>query len=197
MLQLGRSNDEVKDISQEEGTLKALAWVIRHFVPLIAEHPTAFWQSLLLGRPLSQYMTTSDLAFAVLVLEHHVPQWQYELEVERETGSSPTSDELECANRLGFVGMELFYQGGIAGEAAKQRFGQLNVYFFRHFFNRHCPQKEANMNQLEKAVEARVKADSASINTSIQKWETTATAMYKRDVKDDIFHRLFYYMVWG
>ena len=80
------------DLSQEEETMKALAWVVRHFVPMIAERPKHFWESLLSGKPLSQYMTTSDLAFAVLVLEHHMMQWRHLIQFQLETGEPP-SDE--------------------------------------------------------------------------------------------------------
>jgi len=194
LLQLGSNNAEVADLSKEDKTIDALAWVIRHFVPLVAEHPTIFWQSLLLERPLTQHMTTSDLAFAVLVLEHHVPQWQYVLHVERETGRPPTTAELAYANKLGF-GVGLLYEGGIAGEAAKRRFGDLNMHFFRHFYNRHCPHSAANINQLQKAVKSKVRADYEIVNEHIRKWETTSTDMHKKQVHDDILHKVFNCMV--
>ena len=183
-------NPEVEDLYKQKTKVKALAWVIRHFLPMVSEHPKTCWESLVSGRPLDQYMTTSDLAFAVLVLEHHMMQWRHLIHYELETGKPPSDDYIQTAT----AGM-LLYKGGMAGKDAKHRFGELAVYFFRHFYNRHCPLRELNMALLQELVDAEVKADLDFIQMDLQKWERNAPPTpFKKDVHDDILHRVFHYM---
>ena len=104
------------------GVIGVLAWIIRHFVPLVADDPKLFWGSMLARMPLKKYLSMTDLVFAILVLEHHMMKWRHLIHFQLETGRSPSEDFTQQSGGL-------LYRDGIAGEAAKQRFEDLYVYF--------------------------------------------------------------------
>lgn len=176
------------DLSQET-VMRILAWVARYFVPHVAESPRDFWTSMLNGVPLVTYMTHSDLAFAVLVLEHHLMKWRHLVQVELETGTAPSSDYCRRASGL-------FYNGGIAGDEAKRRFDELNVYFYNHFYSRAAADREKNVILLQRLVDGMAKGDASEIRSKKLTSNSSSPDGDRRmdEIKDDILHRVFYYM---
>ena len=140
---------------------------------------------MLNGLPIVSYMTSSDLAFVVLVLEHHIMKWRHLRQVELETGK-PVPDEYSREAR------GLLYDGGIAGQKAKPRFDDLNLYFFTNFYSRACPQREKNVMVLQKLVDGLAKGDSMDIESQLSDEKLGGVSMEK--IQDDILHRVFYYM---
>lgn len=114
------------NLSQDKN-FDALAWVIRHFVPLIVDDPQTFRRSMLQKMPINTYMTFSDLAFAVLVLEHHILKWRNLVQFKLETGRAPPEEYVRQQSG------GLLYKNGISGEEAKRRFNALCHYFFSNF----------------------------------------------------------------
>jgi hypothetical protein len=118
----------------------SLAWVICHFVPLVCDNPKTFRKFMAEKQPLAFYMSYSDLAFAIVVLEHHMLKWRSLVGFQLETGQRP-SEEF-CRQQSG----GLLYKGGISGEQAKRRFNGLCHYLFSNF----CPSNNHNVCQPEK-----------------------------------------------
>ena len=189
LLQLGNNNaDKTHNKDDEEGGIAALAWVIRHFVGLVVERPKTFWHSMHLNRGVEDYITTSDLAFTVLLLEHHLVEWRSQIQHTRETGKEAT-----------FLakGRHLLYKDGISGEEAKARFHKLTIYFHVNFYNRSsCPQQrvQKKMNCLQDHLKLLVAADSDSVKMNIDNHGQLIGKTPMKDLQDDILHRVFYYM---
>ena len=117
-------------------TTAIVAWVVHHFAPIVSENPKEAWTKMMQKVPLKLYMTTSDLAFAMLVLEHHLIWWRKLIQFKLESGRRSMCEDL--ARTIG----GLLYHEGIAGEEAKRRFDSLNVYFFLKFYNRRGEQAQ-------------------------------------------------------
>lgn len=168
--------------------IAALAWVIRHFVGVVVERPKTFWHSMHLNRGIEDYITTSDLAFTVLLLEHHMMEWRSQIQHTRETGKEATFLE---------KGQHLLYKDGIAGEEAKARFQQLTMHFQVNFYNRSsCRQREVSkkMTCLHGHLKQLVAADSERVTTNIDNHGQFVGKAPMKDLQDDILHRVFYYM---
>lgn len=189
MLQFGLSVHKAScdraDLSKD-GPIGTLAWIIRHFVPLVVDDPKKFWGSMLASMPLAKYMTITDLAFAVLVLEHNMMKWRSLLQYELETGQQPTREY--CSQQS--VG--LLYSGGISGEDGKRRFRNLCTYFFYNFCADKCPQKDRNAKKLQATLNNLARKDSDSIKSSIRTFGSYATTPVV-EVQEDVLHRVFYY----
>lgn len=185
-LQFGNGGQslDAADLSLD-GTMASLAWVIRHFVPLVVEQPKVFWESLLAGRPLNVYMTTSDLAFTILVLEHNMVQWHRLVLFQLETGGPPTAEYIQDVGGL-------LYKDGIAGREAKQRYDDLNVYFYRNFCTPACPKNERNLGRLQNQIAELVKVDSEAIKKRVKNCGPPTAPI--KPIQDDILHRVFTYV---
>lgn len=171
-----------------EKTMRILASIIRYFVPFVAENNNKFWRSMLNCFPLDTYMTPSDLAFAVLVLEHHIMKWRHLLHYKLETGRTPSEEY--SSRSLG-----LLYSGGIAGEEAKRRYNALSVFFFNNFYSPARPGSTQNMSRLQSMVDHAAKIEVASIEKQIT--QTAADVELANSVgriQNDILHRVFYYL---
>ena len=165
-----------------------MAWVVRHFVAHVVEHPKDFWASLLSTRKLEHYMTSSDLAFAVLLLEHHMMKWRHLIQSIHETGVEPSEDYKANAPSL-------LCQGGIAGEEAKWRFDDLNLYFHRHFYSPVVTSdRDPNMKRLQEHVGRLVEADRGAIEVEMAATRATKCGGSIKDLQNDILHRVFYCM---
>lgn len=162
-----------------------MAWVVRHFVPYIAEDTQKFCQSMLDGVPVVTFMTSSDLAFAVLVIEHHIMKWRHLLQVELETGKPvPALYSKEAPG--------LLHCDGIAGREAKQRFDDLNVYFFTNFYSRASPHRQRNVGTLQRFVDGLAKGNSMDFENQISEEKLGGVSIEK--IHEDILHRVFYYL---
>ena len=71
------------------------------------------WQSMLANKPIEQYMTNSDLAFTIIIVEHYMMNWRRLIHYKWETGHLPPS--AYCKQACGFL-----YKHGIDGEVAKK-----------------------------------------------------------------------------
>jgi hypothetical protein len=96
---------------------------------LVPENGKNFLTSMLQCSPLHTYMTASDLAFAILVLEHHVLNWLLAFH-------SKLEDSLEAEGLCGNKTSGFVYQGGIAGLQAKEQFDALQLYVLGNFYGK-------------------------------------------------------------
>ena len=188
LLQFGGVNLSVEEAADLRviGPIRVLAWVVRYFVAHVSQRPKSFWESMLADRPLPEYMTHSDLALAVLVLEHSLMKWRHLIQVEQETGKQP-SDEY-CKNARG-----LLYDDGIAGEEAKRRFDALSIYFYLNFYA-DSAEATRSMSSLQNILGIAVRKDEALIQSNIDSSDDGIPESVLREVKDDILHRVFYYV---
>ena len=182
------NNEEPADLSKST-SMTLLSWMIRFFVPLVSEDPRASWTSMVDGVGLDQYITPSDLAFTLLILEHHIMKWRYLVQVERETGSPPTDVYCNKATQ------GLLYEDGIAGETAKRRFDELHVYFYDSFYCSTNQKKVVQLAKLQTMVNKAAKHDSAAIKSTIAKHDDGGQSLLEdEETKEDILHRVFYYL---
>ena len=170
------------------GTIRVLAWVVRYFAVHVSQKPKSFWESMLAGKPLTEYMTHSDLALVVLILEHSLMKWRHLLQVEQETGERPSKEYCKTARGL-------LYDDGIAGEEAKRRFDALSIYFYNNFYATSSPEATRNMSSLHNILGVAVRKDAALIQSHVD--DTSDYWIPENrlcEVKDDILHRVFYYV---
>ena len=170
-------------------TITVLAWMVRHFAPIVSEAPQEAWTKMMQKVPLKQYVTTSDLAFAVLVLEHHLVRWRKLVQFKLESGGRSMCEDL--ARTIG----GLLYHEGIAGEEAKRRFDSLNVYFFLKFYNEADEESRLNMTRLQHIVDKGVDFDFEALDRKVK--DASQVDVFPVDMDDiqkDIRHRIFYYM---
>ena len=112
-------------------TIRLLAWLVFNFVHLVADSTHDSWFAILAEKPLSSWMTASDMAFTFMLLENGVNNWK-RIAREQLAGDqfkndgrpSPTSNS----------GKGLKHQGGSSGKDAKYRYNGLLRYFYKHFF---------------------------------------------------------------
>ena len=112
-------------------TIRLLAWLVFNFVHLVADSTHDSWFAILAEKPLSSWMTASDMAFTFMLLENGVNNWK-RIAREQLAGDqfkndgrpSPTSNK----------GKGLKHQGGSSGKDAKYRYNGLLRYFYKHFF---------------------------------------------------------------
>lgn len=188
LLKFGASEENkvvVKDLTGSD-TLQLLVWVIRNFTALINDDPPSFWESMLSRRPMAEYMTASDLAFSVLILEHHMVHWRQLLHFRRETGKSPTKEQ--------FLHSEgLLHWGGIAGELAKKRYDDLCLYFFTNFRSDRSLQGKNNVKKLQAKLDEAATNQSSSLKERIRAYSCENIKPPLVDVENEILHRVFYY----
>ena len=139
--------------------------------------------------PIRNYVTPSDLAFGVLVLEHHLSKWRQQVQYKLETGGRRLSGEA-ARNLNGLV-----YHGGIAGEDAKRRFDSLAVYFFLNYYSGIGSDDELNMSRLQKVLDAGIDFDINILEAQIQDYDYQKNDLPGMDeIKKDIIHCVFYYL---
>lgn len=174
---------------EDYDAMELLASVVRHFLPLVVENKKLFWTSLKDNAPLAKYVTASDLAFTVLVLEHHIAKWRHIVQMQKETGWPPSQEYSRKADEL------LLYPDGIAGEEAKRRFDVLTEYFHTYFF---CPKKgPRNIGVVESSVNTHVKSYPDNIQQEIDACLAVDQEMVNachEEIQEEVFHRVFYYM---
>lgn len=112
-------------------------------------------------------------------------KWRHLVQFQLEMGSSEASPGHSKS------AMGLLYDGGIAGESAKRRFDELNMYFFVNFYSASCPEKDQNMAALQRLVEERATSFGSGKSEEIE----TAVARQPSmdDIQNDILHRVFYH----
>lgn len=187
--------EDAPDLSKQTNMV-LLSWLIRYFVPVVTHNPGECWSSMIKGVYLDKYISSSDLAFAVLVLEHHIMKWRYILQFEWETGKPPTDMYIKRAKQ------GLLYDDGFTGEEAKKRFDQLNVYFYDNFYTNtedkaKKQKKVLQLAQLQTRVNKAVANDAKAIEQSIAKYNASRqhkAAFEDEETKQDILHRVFYYL---
>jgi hypothetical protein len=190
----------VANLSQDK-TFDALAWVIRHFVPLIVDDPQTLRRSMLQKMAINTYMTFSNLAFAVLVLEHHILKWRNLVHFEFKTGCAPPKEYARQQSG------GLLYKNGISGEEAKMRFNALCHYFFTNFqpskhpfssmplpsFDAKGPHFQGGRNQakLQTRRDELIKMDAIRNKAEIKNCPSNIfTPSYK--IEDNVIHRVVY-----
>lgn len=183
LLQFGSDHADLS----KDATMATLSWVICHFVPLVVDDPRTFWQSMLAQKPLEEYMTNSDLAFAFVVLEHYMMNWRRLILFQWETGQFPSA--IYSKQSSGFL-----YKHGIAGEAAKKRFGDLCLYFFSSFSTTACPTKKQNTVRLQNSLNRATKMEFAWIKSAMDCFPSLESSDKVNQLQDDIAHRVFYYL---
>ena len=172
-----------------EYTLGLLLSMVRHFVPLVAENGKMFLNAMLECSPLHEYMTPSDLAFAIVVVEHHVMRWQLLFQCSRKKKEGQQG-VTEPTSSTGLV-----YEGGIAGRDAKQRFDALQMFIYENFYTAASPQSVLNMTRLQLLLDDATKADPASIQRDMKKSDSHAHLTCAiQNIRNDVLHRVFYYM---
>lgn len=182
LLPLGTEFCDLKN----EKTLKVLATLVRYYVPFLWDYNNSkvFCNKLLKCSPLESFVNSSDLAFAVVVLEHHIMNWRHLINYKQETGEEPPKDSM--ASSFG-----LFYEGGIAGAAAKNWFNRLNVFFFMQFFSPVGKNSSVNMSRLQTLVDKMVKYNTDDIDRLPSLTELPHSL---NDIKSDIVHSVFFYL---
>ena len=174
-----------------DGTMVPLAWAVVHFVPLVLHRPLELRQNMLSEEsPIVDCITCSDLAFVVLVLEHHIMKWRHLIHWERETGEPPSDERSRTA-------IGLLYDGGMAGEAAKRRFDDLSLYFFMTFWSDATANKKRNVDRLERLTREIAKEESSEIAEIIsapQQATILPPQEEQSELVDDVLHRVFYYI---
>lgn len=175
-------------------TMIALAWVVKNFVPLVTRQPGELRDAMMSGEPpIFSIMTASDLALAVLIVEHHVMKWRHLIHWEEENGEPPT----ECYSR---TAVGLLYQGGIAGVEAKRRFDDLSLYFFINFYGSGIsPHKQANADRLQALTCAMAVEDCPTIGQDGQEGTRVPPACIPsseqmKEFQEDVVHRVFYHI---
>jgi len=152
--------------------MRMVAHIIKNFVPDVMDNSEKARKMLEENVLFSKWMSPSDLALAVLVLEQHILQWRECMLHELETGATkPTANETS-----------LTHEGGLAGEAAKLRFEALSVCFYRTF-NGNKP----IMAQLHAAITASVKE-----GTPIPS-DKCSNKLNMREMQELVVHRVFAY----
>lgn len=165
--------------------LSVLANVVRHFVPMVTDDGKSFLSSMLQCSPLETYMTASDLAFAILILEHHLMSWRLAFQRKLEDGLEPK----EHARK---ESMGLVYQGGIAGRQAKERFNALQLYVCENFYSKNSPD---TMNRLQVLLNRAAREDPEAIRQDVEKFNKHAQLFGNiLTIGNDVLHRIFYYM---
>jgi hypothetical protein len=143
------------------------------------------WQSMLANKPIEQYMTNSDLAFTIIIVEHYMMNWRRLIHYKWETGHLPPS--AYCKQACGFL-----YKHGIDGEVAKKRYESLCLYFFSNFSKTNCPTKRKNLARLQSRINAAIKIEYKCIKTAMTGSASLVSAAQVKQLQDDIAHCVFY-----
>lgn len=170
--------------------INTLAWVIYHFLPLVADtivkDPWAVLADQKTG--LQQWATASDLAFTVLVLEHGINKWRNKNRMERLTGKTMWPRfEIDCYGEK--------YKTGIGCKEAKNRYERLACYFYSNFYINQ-QQAQHNMGILQQAVWRlnRVRDHpSVTRDIMIEKSKSKQSKVVK-EVTERVLHEVYYYM---
>jgi hypothetical protein len=133
-------------------------------------------------------MTASDLAFAILVLEHHVMNWHL-------TFHSKLEDGLEAEGLCGNETTGLVYKGGIAGRQAKEQFDALQLYVFGNFYSKAYPECAVRMNSIQTLLNRTAQEDPDAIREDVENFQKHAQLNNNMTtIRDYVLHRVFYYM---
>jgi len=180
-------------------TFKLLAWVLVHFVHLVADAKVDDpWKALLDHVLLDKWTTPSDWGFTFFVIEHGINQWKRLARYRQENNGKAMESNKEAAVK------GLRYPEGIAGEAGKRRYNALKVYFYLNFFCNEIPEARRNMKILQQNVNEMVEQRKRSIDDAAGKIPGVCTPVAVPDeatntqetavVVSDVLHRVFYYL---
>ena len=177
----------------DPSVMTLLAWIVYYFIQNVAETIESPSAALFTHRPMNEWVTPSDLAFVVFVLEHHVTKWKQLALYRVETGAFMSDEQSRSVKGLK-------YKGGIAGEDGKRRFDNLLVYFFTHFYGCGGEQATTNMEVLQEAVNRLVdvvetkKIKRQMVVRSLSKEDVQSKDLVVNAVDRDVMHRVFYYI---
>lgn len=170
-------------------TIHTLAWIIRHIVPHVSVKPGAVLSSIHQKVSISQYVTNSDLAFSVLLLEHYISHWRLRLHVKLETaGESPSLHEPTDAAFGGLV-----YPDGIAGMQAKNRYCSLCEYFFFNLFGNVREDAANNMRRLQHILDTGAAFDDELLEAEESENFRNPPCRGSKEMTHEIYHRAFYW----
>ena len=162
-------------------TFAFLASLIRHFAPLVCVRRDAAYEMMRNGAPIDTYVTSSNIAFLVLVFQHYISRWKWE--AARKRKKLPGADQ--GTQQLQEDPPELHYSDGIAGKTAKAKFAFLRGYFQVWFFMKSSSKAASNMRTLSKAVR-KIGPPSSFIVMAPQR------RLSDDDIVGDIVHSVFY-----
>jgi hypothetical protein len=185
------------DLSTDK--VKILALVVRHFVPLLSNDPAKIHALMASGAAFNKWMTASDLALAILILEHHIVRWRSLILCQLENGDCGSKNPAAAGNSscsclcsqekggcLCCQEKGLLHKGGIGGESAKIRFEGMSVNFYHHLTN----SKDSTAALLHTSVQDLIKANPPS---NLEKVVGSAPTRIT-ELQDSIIHRVFFYM---
>ena len=123
-----------------------LASVIVNYCPLVAGPRS---HSKLFGRKaFKEWMTVTDLAFTVMVLETYVNKWN-----RIALNDATSGKKIDGSKKVG--GVRRF--GGIEGTEARERYDSLVLYFQSKLYNAKSAEARANVDSLQAEVDRLVK----------------------------------------
>jgi hypothetical protein len=177
--------------------INALASITRYFVPLLSNNPKKVQESMMAGASFDKWMTASDLALAILILEHHMLNWRTCILCQQEA-RSPASSSCLAAASPSAVGAPCqcteadhdqghYYKDGISGEQAKIRFESMSVNFYRHLTS----SRDSTAARLHGTIRDMVKADPPTFTMQASLEQTKPPV---REAQDCVLHRVFFYM---
>ena len=97
----------------------------------------------------------------------------------------------------------LYYNFGIAGKEAKDRFNNLSVYFYVNFFSEANKHRLRNLQNLQRFVDQMARCNKPTIEKYLNQppfgpiggrsgiWINNSTL---QSLRDDVYHRVFFYM---
>jgi hypothetical protein len=175
----------------DPSVMTLLAWIVYYFIQNVAETIDCPSTALFPHTPMKEWVTPSDLAFVVFILEHHVTKWRHLAAYRVQTGAFMSDEQSRSIKGLK-------YTGGIAGEDGKRRFDNLLVYFFTHFYGCGGEQATTNMEVLQEAVtrlvETKKKMETQMVVRSLSKEDVQSKEEVVNEVDRDVMHRVFYYI---
>lgn len=167
--------------------IEVIAYVVFHFVHLVAETVADPWKALLARAPLSQWATATDMALTFVILEDGVNHWKRLARHQMKTGSPLSSDQAASLK-----GRE--FPEGIASHDAKNRFDGLLRYFYNNFYNKGSAGACMNMSCLQDAINERVEMRRRCPANSTGVGCATKGDCIER-VTSDVLHRVFYHFL--
>lgn len=132
--------------------------------------------SKLFGRKsIRDWLTVTDLALAVVVLETHCNQWKRLARDEARTGSRMESEEA-----IGKV-KGVRFPGGLNGKAARERYEGLVLYFQAKLYDLKSSEARATMASVQEEVNRRVRKQEQALTPELPGEHSTLTQALQQE----------------
>lgn len=168
--------------------IQTLAWVLRFITPYVSIKPGAMLSNLQQKVPLERYVTVSDLAFSVVLMEHYSCTWKAEAHFNLESGADGQNNGKKAT--FGQDG-QLFYEGGLAGEQAKRRYASLCKYFYLNFFSDVREEAPYNLDRLQYVVDRGTEFEPERLDAETQEAFQNPPTSAHREMVSEITHRVY------